>query len=211
MLGQVLGQGLGAETGGCPAPPGVCSRCPGFAPGRPRCLFVAEAPALSPLPPPGVLHSGGADFESEDELFEAVGELLQDVSRDSKDDEDIRDVCRRMYDALHMCVPAAGGRQGPGGCCLRPPAVAASRPGPGKQGWCPGSFPVDRRVRCRDDEKPRGCNQVLLDAPIQLSQITDGCGEEAWLRWWAARWPVSRATCPFLQDSYWGWWEGWCR
>ncbi|XP_060623366.1 ATP-binding cassette sub-family F member 3 [Anolis sagrei] len=50
----------------------------------------------------GVLHSGSADFESVDDLFEAVGELLQDISRDSKDDEDIRAICQRMYNTLHL-------------------------------------------------------------------------------------------------------------
>nr|KAF6477028.1 ATP binding cassette subfamily F member 3 [Molossus molossus] len=38
----------------------------------------------------GVLHSGSADFESVDDLVEAVGELLQEVSGDSKDDASIR-------------------------------------------------------------------------------------------------------------------------
>ncbi|CAM4607560.1 unnamed protein product [Lepidochelys olivacea] len=74
----------------------------------------------------GVLHSGSADFESVDDLFEAVGELLQEVSRDSKDDEDIREICQRMYNTLHL-----------------------------------------------DEENSRGRRQVLLDAPIQLSKITD--------------------------------------
>ncbi|XP_074860370.1 ATP-binding cassette sub-family F member 3 isoform X2 [Carettochelys insculpta] len=75
---------------------------------------------------PGILHSGSADFESVDDLFEAVGELLQEVSRDSKDDEAIRDICQRMYNTLHL-----------------------------------------------DEENSQGCSQVLLDAPIQLSKITD--------------------------------------
>ncbi|KAJ6651363.1 hypothetical protein lerEdw1_021042 [Lerista edwardsae] len=74
----------------------------------------------------GVLHSGGSDFESVDDLFEAVGELLQDVSRDSKDDEDIRAICQRMYNTLHL-----------------------------------------------ESENAQGNRQVLLDAPIQLSKITD--------------------------------------
>ncbi|XP_034958386.1 ATP-binding cassette sub-family F member 3 isoform X1 [Zootoca vivipara] len=74
----------------------------------------------------GVLHSGSSDFESVDDLFEAVGELLQDVARDSKDDEDIRAICQRMYNTLHM-----------------------------------------------DSENSQGSRQVLLDAPIQLSKITD--------------------------------------
>ncbi|XP_062987916.1 ATP-binding cassette sub-family F member 3 [Elgaria multicarinata webbii] len=74
----------------------------------------------------GVLHSGSSDFESVDDLFEAVGELLQDVARDSKDDEDIRAICQRMYNTLHL-----------------------------------------------DSESSQRNRQVLLDAPIQLSQITD--------------------------------------
>uniref|UniRef100_A0A452TI93 ATP binding cassette subfamily F member 3 n=1 Tax=Ursus maritimus TaxID=29073 RepID=A0A452TI93_URSMA len=48
----------------------------------------------------GVLHSGSADFESVDDLVEAVGELLQEVSGDSKDDAGIRAVCQRMYNTL---------------------------------------------------------------------------------------------------------------
>uniref|UniRef100_A0A8C8RJK3 ATP-binding cassette sub-family F member 3 n=1 Tax=Pelusios castaneus TaxID=367368 RepID=A0A8C8RJK3_9SAUR len=73
----------------------------------------------------GILHDGGTDFESVDELFEAVGDLLQEVSKDSKDYEDIRDICQRMYNTLHL-----------------------------------------------DEENSRGCSQVLLDTPVQLSQIT---------------------------------------
>ncbi|KAG8136257.1 hypothetical protein E2320_009222 [Naja naja] len=48
----------------------------------------------------GVLHSGSTDFETVDDLFEAVGELLQDVSRDSKDDVDIRAICQRRMKTL---------------------------------------------------------------------------------------------------------------
>ncbi|XP_073531419.1 ATP-binding cassette sub-family F member 3 [Phyllobates terribilis] len=72
-----------------------------------------------------VLDSGQSDFESENDLFEAVGELLQDVSGDAKGDDDIRDICQRMYRSMRMNhqVPSQA--------------------------------------------------QVLLDAPIQLSQITD--------------------------------------
>ncbi|XP_044775994.1 ATP-binding cassette sub-family F member 3 isoform X2 [Neomonachus schauinslandi] len=73
----------------------------------------------------GVLHSGSADFESVDDLVEAVGELLQEVSGDSKDDAGIRAVCQRM-----------------------------------------------------DEPQTQGNSQVLLDAPIQLSKITENydCG-----------------------------------
>ncbi|KAF7472481.1 Hypothetical predicted protein [Marmota monax] len=74
----------------------------------------------------GVLHSGSADFESVDDLVEAVGELLQEVSGDSKDDAGIRAVCQRMYNTLRLAEPQS-----------------------------------------------QGSSQVLLDAPIQLSKITE--------------------------------------
>ncbi|XP_036731020.2 ATP-binding cassette sub-family F member 3 isoform X2 [Manis pentadactyla] len=79
----------------------------------------------------GVLHSGSADFESVDDLVEAVGELLQEVSGDSKDDAGIRAVCQRMYNTLRLTEP-----------------------------------------------QTQGNSQVLLDAPIQLSKITENyeCG-----------------------------------
>ncbi|CAH2248392.1 ATP-binding cassette sub-family F member 3 [Pelobates cultripes] len=73
-----------------------------------------------------VLDSGQADFESAHDLFEAVGALLQDVSGDTKDDEDIRNICQRMY----------------------------------------------RTMRLENNHVPKQ-NQVLLQAPIQLNQITD--------------------------------------
>ncbi|XP_063298950.1 ATP-binding cassette sub-family F member 3 [Pelobates fuscus] len=73
-----------------------------------------------------VLDSGQADFESAHDLFEAVGALLQDVSGDTKDDEDIRNICQRMY----------------------------------------------RTMRLENNHAPKQ-NQVLLQAPIQLNQITD--------------------------------------
>ncbi|KAF3827365.1 hypothetical protein GH733_002851 [Mirounga leonina] len=83
----------------------------------------------------GVLHSGSADFESVDDLVEAVGELLQEVSGDSKDDAGIRAVCQRMYNTLRLYVPG-------------------------------------------DEPQTQGNSQVLLDAPIQLSKITENydCG-----------------------------------
>uniref|UniRef100_A0A8C4M3X5 ATP binding cassette subfamily F member 3 n=1 Tax=Equus asinus asinus TaxID=83772 RepID=A0A8C4M3X5_EQUAS len=60
----------------------------------------------------GVLHSGSADFESVDDLVEAVGELLQEVSGDSKDDAGIRAVCQRMYNTLRLYVPGQGDSSG---------------------------------------------------------------------------------------------------
>ncbi|KAK2538412.1 Abcf3 [Columba guinea] len=75
----------------------------------------------------GILHGSGADFESVDELVEAVGELLREVSQDTKDDGAIRDICQRLFSTLQL-----------------------------------------------DEARAQRCSQVLLDAPIQLSQITDG-------------------------------------
>ncbi|XP_073482668.1 ATP-binding cassette sub-family F member 3 [Aquarana catesbeiana] len=73
-----------------------------------------------------VLDSGISDFESENDLFEAVGELLQDVSGDSKDDDDIKNICQRMYRTMQL-----------------------------------------------ENHKVPSQDQVLLEAPIQLSQIAD--------------------------------------
>ncbi|XP_020861253.1 ATP-binding cassette sub-family F member 3 isoform X1 [Phascolarctos cinereus] len=77
----------------------------------------------------GVLHSGRADFESVDDLVEAVGELLQEVSGDSKDGAGIRAVCQRMFNTLRLAEPQS-----------------------------------------------QGHSQVLLDAPIQLSKMTESYG-----------------------------------
>ncbi|NXA51103.1 ABCF3 protein, partial [Nothocercus julius] len=74
----------------------------------------------------GILHGGSADFETVDDLVEAVGELLREVSQDAKDDGAIRDVCERLFNTLQL-----------------------------------------------DERRAQGGSQVLLDAPIQLSQITD--------------------------------------
>lgn len=52
--------------------------------------------------PAGILHGSGADFESVDELVEAVGELLREVSQDTKDDGAIRDICQRLFSTLQL-------------------------------------------------------------------------------------------------------------
>ncbi|KAI1235935.1 ATP-binding cassette sub-family F member 3, partial [Lamprotornis superbus] len=80
--------------------------------------------------PAGILHGSGADFESVDELEEAVGELLREVSQDRKDDGAIREICQRLFNTLQL-----------------------------------------------DEGQAQRCSQVLLDAPIQLSQMTDGYGD----------------------------------
>uniref|UniRef100_A0A8B9SPT4 ATP binding cassette subfamily F member 3 n=1 Tax=Anas platyrhynchos TaxID=8839 RepID=A0A8B9SPT4_ANAPL len=80
----------------------------------------------------GILHSSGGDFESVDELVEAVGELLQEVAPAGKDEGAVREVCQRLFNALQL-----------------------------------------------DEGRAQRCSQVLLDAPIQLSQITDGYDSNA--------------------------------
>ncbi|KAJ8368104.1 hypothetical protein SKAU_G00081320 [Synaphobranchus kaupii] len=75
----------------------------------------------------GVLACGGADFEDGDEVFEAIGGVLQEVSTDCKNEEDVRDICLQMFNTLKLnnCQP------------------------------------VQR--------------QMLLDAPVQISQISAEC------------------------------------
>lgn len=52
--------------------------------------------------PAGILHSSGGDFESVDELVEAVGELLQEVAPAGKDEGAVREVCQRLFNALQL-------------------------------------------------------------------------------------------------------------
>uniref|UniRef100_A0AAQ5YLX8 ATP-binding cassette sub-family F member 3 n=1 Tax=Amphiprion ocellaris TaxID=80972 RepID=A0AAQ5YLX8_AMPOC len=66
----------------------------------------------------------GADFEDGEEVYDAIGGVLQDVSADSKNEDDIRDICLQMFNTLKL-------------------------------------------------NNHRGTQkQVLLDAPVQLSQIS---------------------------------------
>uniref|UniRef100_A0A3B4HAX6 ATP-binding cassette sub-family F member 3 n=1 Tax=Pundamilia nyererei TaxID=303518 RepID=A0A3B4HAX6_9CICH len=77
----------------------------------------------------GVLDGGGADFEDSEEVYEAVGGVLQEVSADSKNEDDIRDICLQMFNTLKL-------------------------------------------------NHHRGAQrQVLLDAPVQLSQISADSGK----------------------------------
>ncbi|RXM30842.1 ATP-binding cassette sub-family F member 3 [Acipenser ruthenus] len=50
----------------------------------------------------GVLDCGGADFVDGEEVFEAVGGVLQGVSADSKNEDDIRDICQQMFNTLKL-------------------------------------------------------------------------------------------------------------
>lgn len=50
----------------------------------------------------GVLDSGGADFEDGEEVFDAIGGVLQEVSADYKNEDDIRDICLQMFNTLKL-------------------------------------------------------------------------------------------------------------
>ncbi|XP_028320208.1 ATP-binding cassette sub-family F member 3 [Gouania willdenowi] len=77
----------------------------------------------------GVLECGRTDFEDGDEVFEAVGGVLQEVSEDRQNEEGVRNICIQMFNTLRV-----------------------SRDGSQKQ--------------------------VLLDAPVQLSQISADTGPQ---------------------------------
>ncbi|XP_048460215.1 ATP-binding cassette sub-family F member 3 isoform X2 [Rhincodon typus] len=49
----------------------------------------------------GVLDSSAADFESVDEIFEAIGDVLQEVSV-SKNKDDVREICQKMFNTLKL-------------------------------------------------------------------------------------------------------------
>lgn len=84
------GEGWGRASGRLPPPVGR-----GATRGRPSRQRRRRVPA-------GILHGSGADFESVDELVEAVGELLREVSRDAKDDGAIREICQRLFNTLQL-------------------------------------------------------------------------------------------------------------
>ncbi|KAK3545926.1 hypothetical protein QTP70_016977, partial [Hemibagrus guttatus] len=71
----------------------------------------------------GVLDSGGSDFEDGEEVFDAVGGVLQEVAAD-KNEDDIRNICLQLFNTLKI-------------------------------------------NNCHSNQR-----QVLLDAPVQLSQIS---------------------------------------
>lgn len=57
------------------------------------CVFVCVT---------GVLDSGGADFEDGEEVYDAIGGVLQEVSADSKNEDDVRDICLQMFNTLKL-------------------------------------------------------------------------------------------------------------
>ncbi|TRY71446.1 hypothetical protein DNTS_010934 [Danionella cerebrum] len=48
----------------------------------------------------GVLDSGGSDFEDAEEVFEAIGGVLQEVG--DKNEDDIREICFQMFNTLQL-------------------------------------------------------------------------------------------------------------
>ncbi len=52
--------------------------------------------------PAGVLDSGGSDFEDGEEVFDAIGDFLQEVC--DKNEDDIREICFQMFNTLQLYV-----------------------------------------------------------------------------------------------------------
>lgn len=64
-----------------------------------KSSFLVQAPNVCVS---GVLESGGADFEDGEEVFDAIGGVLQEVSADSKNEDDVRDICLQMFNTLKL-------------------------------------------------------------------------------------------------------------
>ncbi|KAI5710184.1 ATP-binding cassette sub-family F member 3 [Diaphorina citri] len=60
----------------------------------------------------GVLTNGCDDFENIDDLYEAVGEVLQEVA-ENKTDDDIRDICSKLFRLLKSDEDASTIKNGP--------------------------------------------------------------------------------------------------
>uniref|UniRef100_A0A8C8M956 ATP-binding cassette sub-family F member 3 n=1 Tax=Oncorhynchus tshawytscha TaxID=74940 RepID=A0A8C8M956_ONCTS len=52
----------------------------------------------------GVLDCGGVEFEDGEEVYDAIGGLLQGSSADCKNEDDIRDICQQMFNTLKLAV-----------------------------------------------------------------------------------------------------------
>ncbi|XP_016319954.1 ATP-binding cassette sub-family F member 3 [Sinocyclocheilus anshuiensis] len=57
----------------------------------------------------GVLDSGGSDFEDGDEVFDAIGDVLQEVG--DKNEDDIREICFQMFNTLQLTKCDSGQQQ----------------------------------------------------------------------------------------------------
>lgn len=67
-----------------------------------RCLWRTRPSQLTSPSVSGVLDSGGADFEDGEEVYDAIGGVLQGVSADSKNEDDVRDICLQMFNTLTL-------------------------------------------------------------------------------------------------------------
>ena len=50
---------------------------------------------------PGMLDDGHEDFETSDDLFDAIGVMLQQAD-ESKTEDDIKEICDRLFSLLHQ-------------------------------------------------------------------------------------------------------------
>ncbi|KAF4116954.1 ATP-binding cassette sub-family F member 3 [Onychostoma macrolepis] len=57
----------------------------------------------------GVLDSGGSDFEDGEEVFDAIGDVLQEVG--DKNEDDIRKICFQMFNTLQLTKCDSGQHQ----------------------------------------------------------------------------------------------------
>uniref|UniRef100_A0A674A6M8 ATP-binding cassette sub-family F member 3 n=1 Tax=Salmo trutta TaxID=8032 RepID=A0A674A6M8_SALTR len=59
----------------------------------------------------GVLDCGGVEFEDGEEVYDAIGGLLQGSSADCKNEDDIRDICQQMFNTLKLSNGHAASKQ----------------------------------------------------------------------------------------------------
>uniref|UniRef100_A0A8C8I978 ATP-binding cassette sub-family F member 3 n=1 Tax=Oncorhynchus tshawytscha TaxID=74940 RepID=A0A8C8I978_ONCTS len=72
----------------------------------PNCILL-NAPLISSMwhsSVIGVLDCGGVEFEDGEEVYDAIGGLLQGSSADCKNEDDIRDICQQMFNTLKLAV-----------------------------------------------------------------------------------------------------------
>lgn len=60
----------------------------------------------------GVLDGGKDDFATSDDVYDAVGEMLHQISEDSKDENEIRDICSRLLDVMKGETESMNGDSG---------------------------------------------------------------------------------------------------
>uniref|UniRef100_A0A8C7DJJ8 ATP-binding cassette sub-family F member 3 n=1 Tax=Oncorhynchus kisutch TaxID=8019 RepID=A0A8C7DJJ8_ONCKI len=70
-----------------------------------KSCILLNAPLISSLwhsSVIGVLDCGGVEFEDGEEVYDAIGGLLQGSSADCKNEDDIRDICQQMFNTLKL-------------------------------------------------------------------------------------------------------------